>query len=554
MMTTEGFSWASMVGGLAFFFFGLGSARHGLQLAAGERLKLLLGKLTYNRFFALGLGALMTVILQSSSATTVILVSFAATKLITLTQAFGVILGADIGTTLVVILLSFKKITHYALYLIAIGIAMERFSRSQYVKYLGSIVLGFGMIFFGMFLMSSAAVPLRESPVAMKAFQFLAGHPGWNLLFATLFTGIIQASAATIGLAMALSYSGALPFEACIPIVLGANVGTCITAALSCFGMGTAGRQVAVAHVMVKVIGVAIVFPFLSDFAAIIEWLNGYLLDHASGFQLATAGKIALTHLSFNIFLAALFLPLVTPGVWLVKKIVPEHAAEHEKFGPQYLEEGALESPTLAFAQAKSEIMRIANIVKEMFVGVPQMFRTNVDFDKLMETCADDDDKVDILEKEVRFYLSRVSQKSLTQSQASTEIAMLTIAGEFEDIGDIISKEIVRLAKKKRRKLSRFSDEGWQELNRLHKLVVENIELTFSMIMHPHEDIARKIIRHEQYLNDLEQELRQSHLLRLHDMLPETYETSTLHLDLLSQFRLVNSRLTRIARTALDMG
>jgi phosphate:Na+ symporter len=549
----EGFSWASMIGGLAFFFFGLSSARQGLQLAAGERLRLLLGKLTYNRFFAVGLGALITVILQSSSATTVILVSFAETGLMTLTQAFGVILGADIGTTLVVILLSFKKITHYALFLVAIGIAMERFSRNQRIKYIGSVVLGFGMLFFGMYLMSSAAIPLRDSPVALKAFQFLADNPFWNLAFAALFTGIIQASAATIGLAMALSYSGALPFEACIPIVLGANVGTCITAGLSCFGMGTEGRRVAVAHVLVKIIGVALVFPFIDHVADLIDGIENFITQHAFAVSLATAGKIALTHLTFNIFLAAFFLPLVGPGVWLVKKIVPSKAAEKGVFGPKYLDDAALETPSLAFAQAKLEVMRIASIGHDMFAHILDVFRLNVDFDKLLEKVARADDKIDILEKHVRFYLSKVSQKNLNETQAATQMALLSIGKELEDIGDFMSRDILKLARKKRKKFARFSDEGWGELGQIHKLIMETFDLTISMMIHPHEDIARKVSRHDQRMDELEQELRQSHLLRLHEMLPETYETSTIHLDLMSQFRMIAAKLERIAQSAKEL-
>ena len=548
----NGFGWASMIGGLAFFFFGLSSARHGLQLAAGERLRILMGRLTQNRFAALGLGALTTVILQSSSATTVILVSFAETQLMTLTQAFGVILGADIGTTLVVILLSFKKITEYALLMIALGIAMERLARSQKVRYIGSVVLGFGFIFFGMYLMSTAAAPLRDSPIAMKAFEFLAHHPLTSLVFAAVFTGLVQASAATIGLAMALSFSGVLSFEAAIPIVLGANVGTCITAGLACFGMGVAGRRVAVAHVIIKLLGVALVFPFIDDIAMWIGRVDGYLGGSALALSLATSGKIALTHILFNIFLALVFLPLVGPGVKLVEKIIPERRRP-EVFGPKYLDPTALDTPPLAFAQAKREIMRIAKIAHGMYENVLDIFRHGEDFERLIEKVGSADDKIDMLEKEVRFYLSRVSQKTLTEKQGITQVALLTIGGDLEDIGDAISKEIAALAQKKRGKLARFSEQGWSELKQLHRLVLENFDLTISMLMAPHEDIARKARRHEQHLNYVEQELRSSHLQRLHDKLPETYETSTIHLDLLSQFRMINSKLVRIVETALEL-
>lgn len=544
----SGFGWIAMVGGLAFFFFGLSSARHGLQLAAGERLRLLMGRLTHNRFSAVGLGALITVILQSSSATTVILVSFAETGLLTLQQALGVVLGSGIGTTLVVILLSFEKVTNYALLIAAVGIAMELLGKRQRVRSIGQIVLGFGFIFFGMHLMSGAAVPLRESEVALHAFRFLGEHPFANLLFATIFTAIVQTSAATIGLAIALSYSGTLPFEAAVPIVLGANIGTCITAGLSSLGAGVAGKRVALAHVLIKVVGALIVYPFLDDVARGITALDAFV----AGGAIATGGKIALTHLLFNIGLTLLFLPLIRPTAALVERMIPERREAEEHFGPKYLDETALRTPSLAFAQARREIMRVSKIAADMFAHVFDLFRSDEHFEGILEKVGSADDKIDLLEKRVRFYLAKVSQKSLTEEQAQTQVMLLTIGGELEDIGDIISKEIVTLAQKKHRKMSRFSDEGWSELKEMHALVVQNFDLMQSMLTQPHEDIAQKLFRHQQHLKDVELELRTSHLQRLHAMLPESYETSSIHLDLISQFRMINVKLARIVESLLE--
>lgn len=545
----EAFGWAKMLGGLALFFYGLELGRKGLKLAAGERLKYLMGKFTTNRLVAMGLGAVVTFILQSSSATTVILVSFAESQLITLAQAFGVILGADIGTTLVVILLSFQKITEYSLYIFVLGILMQKLSHSQKLRYVGQVVMGFGLLFFGMGLMSAAAQPLHESPTAMHIFAFLAEHPFWNLAFATIFTGIIQTSAATIGIAIALSFSGMLSFEAAIPIVLGANVGTCITACLSCFGMGVAGRRVAMAHVIVKVVGVALVFPFIGEVAMLIDRIDAYLAQSVMLF-LPTSGKIALTHLLFNIFVALLFLPLVKPGVWLVEKLVPSRREAMEEFGPKYLDEKALDTPPLAFAQVIREVHRIAHIAHDMFRDILDLFRTDVDFERLVEGVGSADDKIDTLEKSVRFFISKVSEKELTEGQAGTQVSLLTLASDIEDIGDIMSKDILTLAKKRRKKLVRFSEEGWVEMKRFHDLVLKNFDLTISMLAHPHEDIAQKMARHEGHMDEMEQTMRLSHMQRLHEKLPETYETSSIHLDLLSCMRSVNTKLARVVETA----
>lgn len=545
----ELFSWAKMLGGLTLFFYGLQLGRNGLKLASGEKLKLLLGRVTSNRLTSLGLGAIVTFILQSSSATTVILVSFAESHLITLAQAFGVILGADIGTTLVVIILSFKKITEYALYIVVIGFAMTKLARSQKVRYMSEVVMGFGFVFFGMGLMAAATAPLHESSAAMQIFTFLADHPFWSLAFATVFTGIIQASAATIGIAIALSFSGVLTFEAAIPIVLGANVGTCITACLSCFGMGIAGRRVAISHVLVKVVGVALVFPFIDQVAVLIDRLDAYIAQ-STMLVLPTAGKIALTHLLFNVFVALLFLPLVKPGVKLVEMVVPSRREVGEEFGPKYLDDKALETPSLAFSQVILEIHRIANIAHDMFRDILEIFKMDVDFDRATENLGSADDKIDKLEKSVRFFLAKVSEKELTAQQASEQVALLTLAGDIEDIGDIMSKDILTLAKKKRRKVVRFSEEGWKELKAFHDMVFKDFDLTISMLAHPHADIAQKLFRHKDHLREAEQQMRHAHMQRLHDKLPETYETSSIHLDLLSCMRAVHTKLMRLVETA----
>lgn len=550
----ESFNWLFMVGGLAFFFFGLNSARYGLRMAAGDRLRTIMGKVTNNRFSAIITGAVLTIILQSSSATTVILVSFAETQLITLTQAIGLILGADIGTTLVVILLSFKKITEYSLLLVAFGIFLETVVKKKTVtKYVGHIILGFGLIFYGMHMMSSAAYPLRDNEMATKVFEFLAMHPGWNLIFATIFTAVIQTSAATIGMAIALSFAGVLGFEAAIPIVLGANVGTCITAGLASLSSGIEGKRVAIAHVVVKVLAVAIIFPFIDYYATFVNNINAYIASFWPLVANDISGKIALTHLLFNICLAAAFAPLVKPLAVLIQKILPAKKKDEEEFKPKYLDETALDTPTLAFAQAKREILRIASLTQELFGRTLNLFKRNIDIDAESESVGSLDDKIDILEKAIRFYVAKISQKSLTEEQAKSELNLLTIASELEDIGDIISKEIVSLAKKKAKTMRIFSDEGWAELKKFHKLVNDNFDLMVSMLTHPHEDIALKAGRHEEHLNTVEQDYRHSHLQRLHEGMHESFETSSIHLDTLGNMRMINSKLTKIVKIALTL-
>jgi phosphate:Na+ symporter len=477
------------------------------------------------------------------------LVSFAETQLITLTQAISLILGADIGTTFVVILLSFQKITEYSLVLVAIGVLVEMVAKKRKLKYMGRIVLGFGLIFFGMHMMSQAAYPLRESEVAAQIFGFLASHPGWNLLFATLFTAVIQTSAATIGIAIALSFAGVIGFEAAVPIVLGANVGTCITAILASAGSGVRGRRVAFAHLLVKVVAVGLVFPFIGQYAAFVAHISAELRSVFPFVSAGISGEIALTHLIFNIILALLFAPFVVPLGELVQKMMPiKKEEEEDEIKPKYLDEAALDTPTLAFAQAKREVLRVAGFTNELFLMSLDMYKKNVNIDDEAEKIGTLDDKIDILEKAVRFYFAKLSQGLLTAEQADTELNLLAIASDLEDIGDIISKEMLLLARKKSKKMRLFSEEGWQELNKFHKLVQTNFDLMISMLIHPHEDIAMKVARHEEHLNSVEQDLRQSHLRRLHDGLFETFETSSIHLDVLGNMRMINAKVTKIVK------
>lgn len=545
------FSWPILLGGFAFFFLGLRSARKSLQLVAGDRLRAALGRVASNRVIALFFGAFITVVLQSSGATSVMLVSFAETQLLNLFQAVSVLLGADIGTTFTVVLLSIKKITQYSLVIVALGFLIQIVSRSRKMRNIGGIVLGFGLIFYGMHLMSQAAVPLKESEIAGHVFAYLAGHPLATLMLAVVISGAIH-SAAMIGIAIALAFAGTLTFEASIPIILGANIGTCITAILAGFGSGIEGRRVALAHTASKIIGVALVFPFIPQVAGFVTYMDKILADIVPLFSTTIAAKIAITHILFNVALAIVFLPLIPLLEKLVIYIIPTPPGMEEKFGPKYLDRTALGTPAIAFAQVKREIMRVAEIANTMFARSLRMFSRGTDAHEEIELTQADDDKIDILEKAVRFYLAKIGQEGLTTNQVRTEMSLLTIVSDLEDIGDTISREMVMLARKKTHWHRLFSDEGWRDLRDFQGHVQENFNLMLSMLAEPSEEILHTIIRHEDDMNKLEQEYRQAHLNRLHEGLQESFDTSSIHLDILSNLRRVNAKLTHIVTTMYE--
>lgn len=552
MGTPFSFSWILLFGGLAFFFFGLKYARLGLQLLSGDRMRLAIAHLTENRFKALALGTFITVILQSSTATILMLISLASTGLLALSQAFGVILGADIGTTFVVILLSIKKISDYALLLVVVGFLLEWLLKSsKKIKYAGQVLFGFGMLFYGMKLMTQTAAPLAANPQARILFELLAHHPVALLVAAVGLTILVQTSAVTIGMAMALGLSGVLDFSSAIPIVFGANVGTCFSAMAASFGGNVNGKRVAVAHLFVKVAGVLLAMPFIPSIVWVVEKISETLTHWFVFIQPGVAGNIAIVHLLFNVALAGLFLPFTPLGIWVVSRLVPERARS-ESFGPKYLDKGALDTPPLAFAQAKQEILRIANLTRDLYGGCLKMLERSLDIDRVVSEIEEIDDKVDLLDREVRFYLAAISQEELTDAQTSQQMGLLSVAADLEGIGDIISKELARLARKKSAKERVFSEQGWEDIQSLHRSGLDNFALAIAVFMAPNEELVRKVLHHGEHFDELETKLRQAHIQRLHAGQPEVFETSSIHLDVLGNLRRINAHLVHIAQLAMQ--
>lgn len=547
----EKFNWTVLVGGLAFFFFGLKSARQGLELVAGDRLRGTLGSLAGNRVSAFFFGALITIILQSSGASSAMLVSFAETGLVTLAQAIAVLIGADVGTTFVVILLSIREISNLALVIVSIGFLVEIMAKSRRTRDVGLIILGFGLIFYGMYLISSSAEPLRQSAIAMQAFYFLEGHPLATIILASLISALIH-SAGTIGIAIALAFAGTISFETAIPIVLGANIGTCITAILAGFGSGSEGRRVALAHTLSKLIGVALIYPFIPRCVEAINFLDNFINSILPATGTSVAVKIAIAHISFNLLLAIIFLPLLTPLVKLVQHIIPSKFNKDKLFGPKYLDKSALDTPALAFAQTKREILRIGATAQWLFSDCLRMFSKGHDYREQVERIQSGNDRIDILEKAVRFYLAEISMERLSEDQAKTQLALLGIAADLEEVGDIMAREMAHLAAKKAQWHRVFSDEGWQDLRNFQVMVIDNFDLVMSMLAGPSEEIAKKIERHSAEVNETEQELKLAHINRLHQGLKEAFDTSSIHLDILSNLLRINQKLTHVSRLAMD--
>lgn len=540
--------WAEMIGGLTLFFFGLRSLREGLQRYAGDRLRVLVNRLTTNRLMAFCCGALITAVLQSSTATTAMLVSFAGTSLLTLPQAFGVILGADVGSTVVVFLLSIKSITHYAIYVFATGYFIQRWAKTRRVQYLGQIIFGFGLVFFGMTLMLTAIAPLKSNPYIPVIFEYLGEHPIMSLAFAVAMTALLQSSAAMIGLAIILSFAGVLTMQSAIPVILGANLGTCLTAFMASIGLNINARRVAVAHFMVKAVGVTLALPFISEEVRGLAFVNQWLAQWVPIPTNSVSMQIAMAHCLFNLGLAVVFLPILQFGVWVVRRLIPDPKGGEDTFGPLYLDPQALETPSLAFAQVRREILRVANITYDMFRDAMSVIDPNAEYQDDVIQLREEDDKIDILDRAIRFYLAQLSQELLTEEQAKTELSLLGIAGDLEEIGDALSRELLRSVRKLNAKGLRFSDEGVRELSEFHHSVLLYFNVVQSYLATLDPTLLKHVDEKKELIADQFAELRQAHLKRLHEGLKESVETSTLHLDVLNIMQRVGFILNHIIK------
>ncbi len=524
----------SLLGGTALLLYGVRLVGEGLQRAAGTRLRHVLSTLTGNRIKSLFVGAGVTAVLQSSSATTVMLVGFASAGLLTLRQTIGVILGADIGTTVTVQLLAFDLL-EVAPLVVFVGWVMYVSGRGT-PRYLGQAILGFGFLFLGMKLVRDGTAPLAASPLFADLLRALTDQPLLLLLLGAIFTAVVRSSAAVIGLAISLAAAGLMPLVGAIPVIFGANVGTAATAVLAAVGQNAEARRVAAAHGAFKLVGALIFLPFIGPFADLVRLT-------APDVQ----RQIANAHTIFNVALALLFLPLAGLAADLFTRLIPE--VRRAERGAIYLNPAVLDAPAVALGQALREVLHMGDVVMQSLRETIVVFERN-DYALMREVIARDD-LIDRLEEDIKQYLVRLREHALTEEQAERETALIFVIVNLEEIGDVIDKNLMELAEKKIRGNHVFSVEGWRDITDLHGKVVENLELAMAALAAGDREVAAKVIRHKTVVNVMERQLRQKHIERLHSGLRESIDTSSIHLDVLASLKRANSLVTGIAYAVL---
>ncbi|HEY8655972.1 MAG TPA: Na/Pi cotransporter family protein [Candidatus Limnocylindria bacterium] len=524
----------ALLGGTALLLFGVRFVGEGLQRALGSRLRHVLSTLTGNRIKALAVGAGVTAVLQSSSATTVMLVGFASAGLLTLRQTIGVILGADIGTTITVQLLAFNLLGFAPLVVFLGWLLYTAFAGRT--RYIGQGILGFGFLFLGMKLIADGTLPLQRSDLAVGLFTALVSQPLILLLLAAVFSALVRSSAATIGVALSFAAGGLMNLDGAMAIIFGANIGTAASALLASVGANAEARRVALAHAVFKVVGVALFLPFSVLFADLVRMTTS-----------DPQRQIANAHSLFNLIGALLFLPFTPFAADIFTRLVPD--SRRPDVGAMYLNPNVIDTPAVALGQALRELLRMGDVVLQSLRDTVVVFAR--DDTALMREVIRRDDHIDRLEEDIKQYVIKLRQNALTQEQSERETALLFVVVNLEEIGDVIEKNLMELAEKKIRGQHRFSAQGWAEIQDLHAKVVENMELALGALAANDREIAEKVVRHKSHVNTMERQLRQAHIERLHEGLRESIDTSSIHLDVLASLKRANSLITGIAYAVL---
>lgn len=562
MTVTKGFaddggsvSWTmniiGLFGGLAFFLFGMELMSLGMKNAAGNKLRGILAALTGDRLRALVLGFVVTLIIQSGGATSVMLVGFVQAGLMAFSQTIGVLIGAGIGKTVTIQLIAFK-VTDYALLFIALGCLIRLVGRKDTVKSVGEVILGFGILFYGLDLMGDSMAPLGKSEAVRNVLGRLA-NPFIGLAVGTLITAIIQSSTAFIGILIILGTSGVIPsLETMVPMILGANIGTCITAGMASIGTSQEAKRVAVANFLLRVFGVAAFFCFVPQITVFVSRLTGSV---SSGI----ARDIANVHTLFNVSLI-MFMPFTTQFANFIIRIMPDRPVDLlRRHTTTFLDEGKILSPALALDLARAEISRMAGVLERMLRAIAVPFVTDdTKKDKehpeltLMEGVDHREEELDFLEEKIVSYLIRVAQMGSSAECTQSAYSMISIVKDMESIGDIVHRNVIPLIAKKRALKHDFSLEGREELTIYHRKVCNQIRLLKESFAERDLEKAKNIMAKERKYLDLELQYRVRHLNRLVCKRLESMETHEVHMELMNLMSQIIVYTSNIAKTFLQ--
>ncbi len=521
------------LGGIALFMYGMQLMGDGLQKAAGAKLQKILEAMTGVLAMGILLGAVVTAVLQASGATTVMTVGLVNAGLLTLKQGFGIIMGANVGTTMTAQLIAFK-LSNYITVLIFIGFLMQLLAKRARGKYLGQVILGFGILMLGMDMMGKAVMPLRAYPGFVDFIGHFSSNPLLGIFIGTVMTVLIQSSSATIGILIAMAGQGLIPLEGAIPVLLGDNIGTCITAVLASLRANLTARRVAVAHVMFNVIGSIIFVLFMHWFIKIV------MLVSPAG---DIARQIANAHSAFNIINTLLFMPFVDPFIKLIQRLVPGDA-EGISLRPVYLDKSMLNTPSIGLSLAVKEVVRMGNQAREdVRLGMEAI--QSFDAEKI-KYVLEHEPVVDSLEREITDYLTEMSTSQLDASLSIRHTGLLHAINDIERIGDH-GETLAKKARKIFEDNVHFSPEAQEELAQLSEMVLRASGRALEALEKNDKAIAEDAVRLCREVKQYQKLIRKNHIVRLNEHICEPVAGFVM-LELLINMKRVSDHSKNIAQ------
>ena len=530
-----------IVGGLGLFLFGMKLLSEGFQKLAGTKLRQILKFLTNKTIVGIATGAVVTGIIQSSSATTVMVVGFVNAGLLALKQAIGVIMGANIGTTITAQIIAFK-IDQYALPAIGLGFALFILAKKKNWKFWGEVLLGFGLLFLGLMIMKDVLGPLKENPLTREALINFSRNPLLGILAGAIVTAIVQSSSATVGLIMAMAFNGLLSFPACIALMLGASIGTTITAQIASIGTNITARRAAWAHTLFNVLGVAymLVFVYNGWFARFIDFITPGVVEEN------ILRHVTNAHVVFKLVNVAVFLPFIglleRVCCWVVPGEIEELPAE-----PKFLEKHLLDTPPLALDQAAKELVRMTHLAQDAISCAMQgFFKQN---NRLLGEVARREEAVDNLQREITQYLVEISQRTLTADESKKLPALLHSVNDIERIGDH-AENLQELAERALEEKAPFSKEAIGELHLVYNEVNAMLDDVKNALEKDDHEQAKSALTRERTLNRLQIELRQHHIQRLNE--GKCFVLSgIIFLDFINNLEKIGDHLTNVAQAVM---
>lgn len=528
------------LGGLGLFLFAIKYMGDGLQKSAGNRLRTILDRFTTNPFMGILAGIFVTVLIQSSSGTTVITVGLVSAGLMTLRQAIGVIMGANIGTTVTAFIIGID-IGEYAYPILLLGAVMLFFFKSVRVQNVGQIFFGFGGLFIGLDLMSSGLSPLRELPLFTTLILEMSHSPILSVVVGTVFTLIVQSSSATIGILQGLYAENLISLEAALPVLFGDNIGTTITAVLAAIGASIVAKRAAAIHVLFNVAGAIIFMVFLGLFTQFIVWVTTQL-------YLEPKMQIAFAHGTFNIVNTLLQLPFIGAWAFLVTKLLPEREKKTEKIA-LYLDETIIEkSPSIAIGQAKKEVIHMGYMSLDGLKSSLSYLKSNNPEDAAFTMMLEKN--INTLDEEITKYLVKIFPYSITPDDSNELQSLLNLVCDIERIGDHSENIIDQINYMIERNIV-LSDYAKNEVYEMFDLTIRSVTLSIEALEKRDLSKARRVYELEEEIDEMERHLRKQHIHRLNhgECTPKSGLTYT---DLLSNLERIGDHAHNIAEMQVD--